>query len=166
MIEEKLREIFEAFVGPRIEAGVAYRARVILQHADGTLDITPESKRAEKVLRTSTMTKVPIRYGAPAISAKVAAGAVVFVEFLEGDRSQPIVTGWETATVTEITVKADTVRLADGDMPLARRGDLVVVQLPTNAFPAANGWTPVPNPSPTAKAYGTIISGSAASKSK
>lgn len=165
MIPEKLREIIDAVVGPRLEAGVAYRARVIVQHADGSLDLAPESKRAEKLLRTSTMTKVPIRYGAPAITAKVSAGAVVFVEFLEGDRAQPIVTGWETATVTEITVKADTVRLADGDMPLARRGDLVVVQLPMNINPAVNAWGPLPNPAPTAKAYGTIISGSAASKS-
>lgn len=120
--------IVEAVIGPRLDLRAAYRCRVVLQHADGTLDVVPDNQKIP------SLTKVPIRYGAPGESAKVRAGAYVFVEFLEGDASKPCVRGWESASVIERTVTADMLRLADGDRELARKGDSVVVILgPTAA---------------------------------
>jgi hypothetical protein len=145
--------VVDTLVGPRLDMRAAYRCRVVTQHSDGTLDVAPESTRIPG------MTRVPVVYGDAATRAKVKSGVTCYVEFADGDESKPIVRGFEPGAVTEITIDAERVRLADGGRPLARVGDLVAVTLPTNANSSANAWTPVPNPLPTARAYGIIVSG-------
>lgn len=127
---DKLVSIFEAIFGPRFDALAAYRCKIVAQHADGTLDVEPEHERL------APMTRVPIRYGVPGVSAKVRAGGFVMVEFAHGDRSKPYCTLWESTSVTETTVKADIVRLADGDVGVALSGYPVVVMLTAAAATA------------------------------
>lgn len=157
-IYQLISTLVDAAVGARITAGVAYRARIVSQKADGTLDVLPDNAA---VAGKRGLSNVRIVYGDPGTRAKVRPGGFCYVEFAEGDRSKPIVRGFEPGAIDELTITADRVRLADGDLSLARRGDLVVMQLPTNVNASANAWTPVPNPSPTAKVYGIIVSGSA-----
>lgn len=79
-----------------------FPARVVSQNADGTLELQPDDSRIPG------MSQVPIRYGVPGISAKVAAGARVAIEFAGGDPTQPIATVWEPGSLTEITLAAST----------------------------------------------------------
>lgn len=121
MLRERLVSIVEAILGSRLDYRAAYPAKVAMQHADGTLDLVPDSDRVP------ACTKVPIRYGVPGVSAKVAVGARALLEFAEGDPSKPIATVWESASVTELTVRGTKVRLGDGDRAVACNGDPVVV---------------------------------------
>ncbi len=149
-LRESVRAIIEQIIGPRFDALAAYPARVETQHADGTLDVVPDLKRVPP------MTNVPIRYGVPGVRAKVAKNARVLVEFAGGDLERPIATVWESASVTELTVAADKVRLADGDRPLAREGDSVVVLL----SPASLALLMKPSPPSAVPIAGYIVKGS------
>lgn len=135
----------------------AYPARVVTQHGDGTLDVVPDGARLPPLSR------VPIRYGIPGVAAKVRSGARVLVEFASGDPEKPIATVWESASLTEVTITADSVRLADGDMPLARKGDLVAVAMPL--LIGSTKYAPI-GTDPTVTAFGTIVSGSSSSRTK
>lgn len=158
---EIITSIVEALVGPRLDMRAAYPARVVTQHADGTLDVIPDSAKVP------SLTRVPIRYGIPGVTCKVKKDARVLIEFAAGDPDQPFASVWESASVSEVTVKADVVRLADGDVPFARLGDLVQIKLPTGAAGGtAIVWTSVPDPSPLAVAYGVISSASGSVKGK
>lgn len=157
VMRDLLREIVEAFVGPRFKTRTIRRATVVAQRADGTLDLQPTSSAIPP------LTEVPIAYGDPGTRAKVKKGAKVLVEFAEGDLADPVVVGFVPGSCEEITIDADRVRLADGDMPLARRGDLVAVALPV--LIGSVKYSPV-GTDPTVAAYGTIISGSSTSSSK
>lgn len=119
-----IAKVLEQLVGPRLDALAAYPAKVITQHADGTLDVRPDSPRLPP------MTSVPIRYGVPGVSAKVSAGARVLVEFAGGDTSSPVATVWESASVTELSLDATKIRIG-GDRNVALEGDSVVVVVDT-----------------------------------
>lgn len=138
-IRAAIAAIVERIVGPRIDVSRPYAARVVTQHADGTLDLEPDSKRIDK------LTKVPICYGEPGVSAKVKPGARVFVEFADGNPGKPHVTGWTAGSVDELTLDATRIRLG-GDRQIARSGDPVVVmvgatQAASLASLAASGGT-------------------------
>lgn len=119
-LRETIAALVEAVVGPRIDLARTYLARVDAQHADGTLDLIPDSTRIP------SLTRVPVYYGVPGVSAKVAKGARVVLGFAGGDASLPYAMVWETASVTEVTIDADRIRLG-GDRNVAREGDPVVV---------------------------------------
>lgn len=144
-----IARLVERIVGPRIDALAAYPARVVSQNADGTLEVRPDSPKLPP------MTRVPIRYGVPGVSAKVSAGARVLVEFASGDTSKPVATVWESASVTELTITADKIRLG-GDRPLVREGDPVVVMLTAVAIAAATA-----TPTAAAPASGYVLKGAA-----
>lgn len=150
-LRDYIAAIVDAIVGRRIDLSRPYRATVVTQHVDGTLDVKPVGNVIP------SMTNVPICYGEPGVSAKVKAGAIVFVEFADGDPSKPYVTGWTAGSVDTLTFSADHVRIADGDLALARRGDVVQVNMPI--FVGSGSFTPG-TVSPIT-AYGTIMSGSA-----
>ena len=130
-LKDTLSAIVEALVGPRLDMRAAYPARVVTQNADGTLDVIPDSSRVPP------LTKVPIRYGIPGVSATVANDARVLIEFANGDPSKPYASVWESASVTKLTLDASLVRLADGDRNVAREGDPVVVMLTPAALSGA-----------------------------
>lgn len=86
-----------------------YVARVDAQNADGTLELTPEDSRLP------VLTRVPILYGIPGVSAKVSSGSRVLVVFTNGDPARPGATVWDRSSMIELTF--------DGNptpMPLAR----------------------------------------------
>ena len=102
-----------------------YPAQVIVQAADGTLDVQPEDPRVPP------MQGVPIRYGLPGVTVKVAPGGRVLLGFEGGNPQRPIVTLWDFASVTEITVTATgtvninggAIVLNGGTLNVARAGD-------------------------------------------
>jgi hypothetical protein len=133
-VKASIAAVVEALVGVRLDLRTPYGARVEAQNADGTLDVVPDSPRIP------AMTRVRVIYGVPGCSAKFRRGARVVVEFLDGDQTRPIVRGWESAAVEEVTFDADTVRLADGDRPLVREGDpIVAILTPGNATTIVTG---------------------------
>jgi hypothetical protein len=87
-----------------------FPAKVIAQNADGTLELQPDDSRLPG------MSRVPIRYGIPGVSVKVAPAARVGIEFEAGDPARPVATVWDSASVIEI-------KFAGGVQPIARVGD-------------------------------------------
>lgn len=81
---------------PNIDLLAGYWCKVVGQNADGTLELVPDDARL------ATYSHVPVRYGVPGTSAKVASGARVLLEFAGGEPSRPIATAWESATPTEV----------------------------------------------------------------
>lgn len=126
-----IRSIVEQVVGARVDYLASHRARVVSQASDGTLDLQPLNDRIPALVG------VRLGYGVPGISVKVKAGAIVLVSFEGGDPGSPVATVWDASAVAEMTVKADRVRLADGDRPLARKGDAVAVALTPAALSGA-----------------------------
>jgi hypothetical protein len=150
-IRASIAKIVERLVGPRLDIAHPWAARVVAQHADGTLDLVPDSSRVP------SWTNVPICYGEPGVSAKVKTGARVFVEFVDGDPSKPHVTGWTSGSVDTLVIDADHIKLGNGNRRVACIGDVVQVMLPTGGNSGGPiVWTPVLDPSPLAKTYGTI----------
>lgn len=154
---ESIRDIVEQFVGPRIDARTVYAGRVISQRSDGTLDIKPESSSL------SAITQSPVAYGVPGASARIRAGARAFFQFVDGDTGHPIVVGFEPGAATEIVLDASRVKLA-GDIPIARKGDLVSVVI-TKADLTALGVASSAG-LPSKALGGVIVSGSSVGATK
>ena len=95
-----------------------YPARVVSQNTNGTLELQIND------VRFPGLSAVPIRYGIPGVSVKVAPGSQVAVEFAGGRASAPIATIWATNSVTELRVTATTIILNNGTQPVARVGDM------------------------------------------
>lgn len=121
-LRELVTAIVESVIGPRVDYARTYLARVVEQRADGTLDLVPVGTTV-----IPSLTAVPVYYGVPGVSAKIATGARVILTFAAGDPSLPYATVWESASVTEVTLKADKVRLGDGSRNVAREGDPVAL---------------------------------------
>jgi hypothetical protein len=135
---DRLRGAVEAVVlglVARFDYHGAYRCEVLAQNTDGTLELKPTGKRMGPISR------VQIRSGIPGVSVKVKKGGWVLLEFEDGDPRSPIATLWDSASLDEIKITADTkvtviaprVLLADdsGDeKPIARLGDMVEIVLP------------------------------------
>lgn len=155
-------------VGRQIDPLAKYGATVVAQHDDLTLDLKPDS------LKIPGLVGVPIRSTFPGVAAKVAAGSRCDFSFENGDYTRPMVIAFDGGGLKElvitadtvVTVKAPSVRIADGDIPIARAGDLVSMKMPVAFVPGAGAvvYTPAPDPSPAATAYGAILNGSSKGK--
>lgn len=105
--------------------------------------------------------------GMAGLSAKLAGGATVLVVFIEGDKSQPVVVGFDGTLPQELHLDAsDVVVLQGGTKPAAGTGDGVQVFFPP-AVPVAGTITIAGVPSPfvgvltiPTPAPGVIIGGS------
>jgi hypothetical protein len=105
-------------IGPRVDWLAKYDARVVAQNADGTLELKPDDDRLP------SYSSVPIRYGVPGITATVATGARVVLEFSGANPQRPIATVWESAAVMQLNINAATsITLNGGVLPVARVGD-------------------------------------------
>lgn len=95
-----------------------HRATVVSQNADGTCEVKPDDPRIPPT------SKVPVRYGAPGQSVKLAAGARAIVSFERrlDAQNQPefrlVVVGWEAGEVDELEFKAATTRIRSGVVEL------------------------------------------------
>lgn len=99
--------------------------------------------------------------GVPGAAPELTPGAEVLVSFVEGDRTQPIVTGFVGSDGPGFVP----VRLTlggDAGAPAARQGDVVEVQLPPASFSGTIGGTSATGllTFTPAKALGQITSGS------
>lgn len=115
-------------VTQRLDFMASYRARVVSQNADLSLELIPDDARLPR------MSRVPLRLGIPGIDIKVSPGAYVLVGFEGGSPESPRAELWESASVTElvltttakVTINSPVVNLGDeSGQPLARVGDIV-----------------------------------------
>lgn len=104
-------------------AGV-YRAIVVAQNGDGTLQLQPDDDR----IAGAGLDKVPMRHGLPGWVAKVQPGAVVRVGFEGNDPSIPYASLWDEGQGSKVT----SVEYKPGGVsaPVCRIGDIVGIQLP------------------------------------
>jgi hypothetical protein len=110
-----IRESIERFVDHKIDATKFYAATVVAQNADGTLEIKPDD-----IDKIAPLSKVPIRYGLPGVTAEVLRGARVRVSFDNGDREKPIASLWEPDSSTLVSLSFD-----GGSASVARVGDAI-----------------------------------------
>ncbi len=139
-----------------------YPAKLVSQNDDGTLELKPDDSRLPG------LSKVPIRYGIPGVTVKVASGARVLLGFEGGDPQQPVATLWEKGSVTEMTVDASTdIKVNGGTKAVAREGDSVhagFLKATLGQTPVTIVYTPYnpnvpPDPTSTALSGGQITSG-------
>ena len=79
-----------------------YICTVQSQDADGNLDLLPDDER----IRGTGLSRVPIRYGIPGVTARVVAGARVTLAFEAGDPSRPFAALWDPGVIEEIVTQA------------------------------------------------------------
>jgi hypothetical protein len=139
-----------------------YPAKLVSQNDDGTLELKPDDSRLPG------LSKVPIRYGIPGVTVKVASGARVLVGFEGGDPAAPVATLWESGSVTELTIDATSdIKVNGGSAAVAREGDSVHAGFLTGkagTTPVVFTYTPYdpnspPDPTATALSGGQITSG-------
>lgn len=102
---------------------------VVSQNDDGTLELKLDDPTMPG------MSKVPIAYGIPGVSATVLAGARIHLEFENGSPAKPRAVVVDAAKLKTITIKASQKVIIDcadvesqkGGRPLARLGDMVRV---------------------------------------
>jgi hypothetical protein len=85
-------------VGPRVDYLAAYPCVAVTQNLDGSLELQPDDTRIAPV------SNVPIRLGTPGITATVANGARVLLQWTGGDPTKPVATLWEMANVQTMTL--------------------------------------------------------------
>ncbi len=137
-----------------------FRAKVVKQADDGTLEVKPENPRVPG------MTKVPIRNGLPGVEVKVAAGAYVLVRFEDGDPGRPSAGLFDPGSLKELKITAaGPISLDAGSGDVAVKGGTVniegatAIKLGGSAAALAvvlDGDTAGPYP---VKAKGTLIKG-------
>lgn len=98
-----------------------YPGRVVLQHANGSIDV---------ILDDDTMpglSQVKILAPYPGSTVKVAAGTRVEVGFVAADPRLPVAMIWESGTTqaTELALNAGTIKLNGGGANVIRAGDSV-----------------------------------------
>jgi len=123
----------------RVDFFAAYPSRVVVQNADGTLDVLPDDPRIP------SKAAVPIR-SLPGVTLKVTPGARVLLGFEDGDPKKPIATLWEGQGLISMSV--------GGERPVARMSDQILVTLPP-ALPIVGSVIIGGTPSPLAP--GTVI---------
>lgn len=93
----------------RVDYHALYPSRVVTQHADGSLDLVPDSARAPSCQR------VPVRT-LRGVTLTVAAGARVLLGYEGGDPSKPYASLWEAGNVTRFAVNGASTKAArDGE---------------------------------------------------
>lgn len=110
-----LVEALEAVVSRvmrRVDYHALYPARVVTQHADGSLDLVPDASRVPSCQH------VPVRT-LRGLSVEVDVGARVLLGYENGDPSAPYASLWEPGD-------AVVVRVNGGDSRVARDGEVVV----------------------------------------
>ena len=107
-----------ATIQPQIDRSACYWAKVVSQNVDGTLELKPDSAKIP------FLSHVPITPGIADTTVKVSAGARALIQFADGDATKPIVTGWGTATATEINLGAGSEFVALSNLVNQRLADL------------------------------------------
>lgn len=115
-----LLDRFLSGIRQEIQFSRSYPAEVIAQNADGTLQLRP----IDTTIKGGGLNNVPIRTGLPGFEVRVPKGAIVSLEFNNGDPSDPRASLWTQKTgVTSLA-------FGDGVRGFARVGDQVQVVAP------------------------------------
>lgn len=118
----------------KYDYAIPYACAVVSQNSDDqTLELKPDSSLLPGLSR------VPIRYGAPGITAQVGAGARCFVVFEDGNPAKPVVAAWDMASPLVMLT------FAGGNQSVVRVGDLIQSGGP-GTMCAITLTTPVPAP--------------------
>ena len=134
---------------PRLDFYASYRARIVSQNGDGSLEVVPDDQRIPPLSR------VPIRLGIPGAKVTVAAGARVLLGFAGGDPAQPQAELWEYGSVTELDLTATNIILNGGTAAVGRVGDAVAVAT-TMATWITKVSSVLNTPGPVTGAAGTV----------
>lgn len=109
-----VRETIERYVDHKIDASRSYSATVVLQNADGTLELKPDD--TDKI---APLSKVPIRSGLPGTRVTIERGYRVRIGFENGDREKPY------AALFDEGDDVVQIRFAGGTANVVRVGDAV-----------------------------------------
>jgi hypothetical protein len=96
--------------------------KVVSQNADGTLELKLDDPDMPG------LSKIPIAYGIPGVTAKVKPGARVHVEFADGSPTKPRAVVIDSAGLTELTVKGSKV-LVEALASIAMKGGASEIEL-------------------------------------
>lgn len=139
-----------------------FRYRCMATAAEGRLELQAV-RRAAGLPDALPISQWP---GVPGVAAELAPGAECLVQFIEGDRAQPVVTHYAGPDGVGF-VPTSLVIGGDSGMPAARQGDAVEVLLPPAFFTGTITINGQPSPAtgvvtfpPIAKALGVITAGS------
>lgn len=135
--EDRIRRLLGAIAGIRdrqLAYLKAHPCKVVGQNADDTLELVPDDEALGGTLGNG-LSRVPIRYGFPGVTVKVAVGARCDVLFEGGDPSRPVATHFEPGSLdeivltasTKVTIAAPDIDLGDASGTVARYGDPVSV---------------------------------------
>jgi hypothetical protein len=115
-----------------------YAARVVFQHADGTVDVEPE----DEAMRGQGLQQVPVLVGLPGTDVRVEQGSRCLVGFENGDPALPRIMAWS------YDANSATIGLAEGAAPAARAGDTVegLITPPIVVQAVIAGTMQVPDP--------------------
>lgn len=134
-----------------------YRYRVVTMAGDGRVNLQAVSK-AEGLPDILPASQAP---GVAGCHAELTPGAEVLVEFVAGDPTDPIVTGFPGKG--EPGFVPVSLSFGEGAAPVAHVGSAVSILLPPALFTGVIGTTPVTNypVMPTGRYSGTVTTGSA-----
>lgn len=138
-----------------------YRYRVVGMRGDRRVDL----QAVRKSVGLPDLQAVAQCPGAPGIAADLTEGAIVFVQFVDGDPRGGVITGYAGPDETGF-VPVGVVLGGDAGQPAARQGDSVEVLLPPAVFTGTIIQAGVPSPATgvvswvVPKADGTITGGS------
>jgi hypothetical protein len=134
-----------------------YRYRVVRMAGDGRVEL----QAVRRVVGLPDILPVSQWPGVAGVHAELAPGAVVLVEFIEGNRTLPIITHYAGKDGTGFVPVSLVIGGPDGP-PAARSGDAVEVLLPPAVFSGTIGGTPASGvlTFPLGKTSGTITAGS------
>jgi hypothetical protein len=148
-----IRRTLGASIIQKIDYLAAYQCKVITQNTDGTLELQPDDARLPPYQ------KVSIRYGVPGVSALIANGARVLLEFAGGDPQKPIATVWESASVTKLVATASAIDLGGGATEALVKGTSYATHmgnLSTALTALSNSLTPLMLPPAVAAAKAAL----------
>lgn len=137
-----------------------YRYRVVRQVAERV-----ELQAVRQAAGLPDLGPVSLWPGLAGLATRLTPGAEVLVSFVEGDRTQPVVTAFAGPGATGF-VPIGLVLGGDAGPPAARQGDAVEVILPPAVFSGTIGVPPAAQPItgviqwPATKALGVITAGS------
>lgn len=136
----------------RVDYSAFYEARIVVQNADGSLELEAVDERVAKKL--PPLSNVRIRYGVPGVKAKINAGGLALVGFANQSPKRAFALIVDDAAI-------ETLILFDGTHPAAGQGDIVSV-----AFPPLMPFTGTYNGAPiagnlviTTRGVGQIVTG-------
>lgn len=154
----RLADLFRSIV-ERVTDGKLfgkYRYRVVRMNGDRV-----EAQAVRKAAGLPDLLPVSMWPGVAGVHAVLTPGAEVLVEFIEGDRTQPIVTHFAGKDGAGFVPTSLTLGGPNGS-PAARQGDNVEVLLPPAIFSGSIGGTPATGvlTFPMTKTLGVITAGS------